>query len=125
MSDAKRPSRSRMRQRTKELRRAIGAMDYVASGTLHTRTKVCGRKNCRCAEDPDARHGPYYEWSRRRDGRLIHSIISEQQAALLARAIDNYREIQRLLALWQGETEAELLSTRQRAKSVNRRKLKS
>jgi hypothetical protein len=86
-------------------------MDYLASGTLHTRTKVCGRKNCRCAEDPNARHGPYFEWSRRQDGCLIHSIISEQQAVLLARAIDNYREVLRLLALWERETAAELLST--------------
>lgn len=100
-----------MRQRTKELRRAISAMDYVASGTLHTRTKVCGRKNCRCADDPEARHGPYYEWSRRLDGRLVHSVITEQQAELVARAIDNYREVQRLLALWHRETEDELLAT--------------
>ena len=125
MSNVKRASRSRMRRRTKELRRAIGAMDYVAAGTLHTRTKVCGRNNCRCAEDPDARHGPYYEWSRRKDGRLVHSIISEQQAALLARAIDNYREVQRLLTLWQGETEAELLSTLKKPRPPNRRKSKS
>lgn len=99
-----------MRQRSRELRRAISGMDYLASGTLHTRTKVCGRPNCRCAVDPEARHGPYYEWSRRQEGRLIHSVISEQQAALLGRAIENYREVQRLLALWERETAAELLS---------------
>lgn len=111
MSDNKRPSRGRMRQRTRQLRRRIGAMDYVASGTLHSRTKVCGRKNCRCAIDPDARHGPYSEWSRRHDGRLLHSIVTPQQARLLARAIDNYREIQNLLRLWERETAAEILNS--------------
>ena len=124
MSDAKKPSRSRLRQRTKELRRAINGMDYVASGTLHTRTKVCGRSNCRCAADPDARHGPYCEWSRRQDGRLVHSVITKQQAALLARAIDNYREVQRLLAIWERETAAELLSTQRRAKTAKSRQTK-
>jgi hypothetical protein len=82
----KKPSRNRIRQRTKELRRAISAMDFVASGTLHTRTKVCGRKNCRCAVDPDARHGPYYEWSRRQEGRLVHSVVTAEQAQLCSLA---------------------------------------
>jgi hypothetical protein len=101
-------------------------MDYIASGTLHTRTKVCGKKNCRCATDPDARHGPYYEWSRRQDGLLVHSVITKQQAALITRAIENYREVRRLLVLWERETEAELLSTqlRREAKKPNHRKRK-
>jgi hypothetical protein len=84
-------------------------MDFLASGTVHTRTKVCGRKNCRCAVDPAARHGPYHEWSRRQDGRLVHSVISENQAELFARAIANYRELRRLLALWERETAEEVL----------------
>ena len=109
MSKKKRPNSRRMRQRTKEIRRAIHAMDYVVAGTLHTRTKVCGRSNCRCAEDPDARHGPYHEWSRRQDGRLRHSVVAPEQAELLSTAIGNYREIQRLLARWERETAAEIL----------------
>ena len=110
MSREKKPSRQRIRQRTKELRRAISAMDFVASGTLHIRTKVCGRKNCRCAIDPDARHGPYYEWSRRQEGRLVHSVVTAEQAQLFTRAIGSYREIQRLLTRWEHETAQEILS---------------
>ncbi|MEA3409289.1 MAG: DUF6788 family protein [Candidatus Eisenbacteria bacterium] len=114
-----------MRQRTKELRRVISGMDYVASGTLHTRTKVCGKKNCRCADDPAARHGPYHEWSRRQNGRLVHSVITEQQAALFVRAIDNHREILTLLALWERETAAELLQAPPGPKTPNHRKSKN
>lgn len=79
-------------------------MDYVSSGTLHTRTKVCGRKGSRCATDPQARHGPYYEWSRRIAGRLVHSVLSEEQAELVAEAIANYHEILRLLTVWEART---------------------
>jgi len=85
-------------------------MAFVSSGTLHTRTKVCGRKNCRCATDPDARHGPYHEWGRREQGRLVHHIVTPQQAKLVERAIGNYREIQRLLAEWERQTIAEILN---------------
>jgi hypothetical protein len=84
-------------------------MDYVASGTLHLRTKVCGRSNCRCADDPSARHGPYHEWSRRSGGRLVHRVITAQQAKIIARAIANHRELQQLLALWAEETASAVL----------------
>lgn len=79
-------------------------MDLMAPGTLHIRTKTCGRPNCRCAKDPAARHGPYYEWSRREGRRLVHNSISADQAELLALALDNNREIRKLLAQWERET---------------------
>jgi len=98
-----------MRQRTQEVRRAIGAMDYVASGNLYVRMKACGRPNCRCATDPEARHGPYYEWTHREEGRFLHRVMSPKQGEVFARAIENYREIRRLLARWERETAKEIL----------------
>ena len=86
-----------IRQRTKELRRAINNMDYLASGTLPRRMKVCGRPNCRCAEDTSLRHGPYYEWSRLEGRRLVHSVLSKEQASWIEHAIANYRKVQKLL----------------------------
>lgn len=86
------------------IRREIAAMELVAQGTITQRTKVCGRPNCRCAEDPHARHGPYYEWTRRENGRYRHTIISAEQAEKLAAAIDNHKQVLVLLARWSGET---------------------
>jgi hypothetical protein len=104
------PSRKRIRERTQELRRRIARMDFVASGTMHERTKVCGRKNCKCASDPAERHGPYYEWSRRKDGKLHHRIVTPEQAELLKQSIANHRQIQALLAQWEDETAEEILN---------------
>lgn len=103
------PSARLLRQRTEKLRRRISAMDYACSGTLHSRTKVCGQPACRCANDPDARHGPYHEWSRRKEGRLVHSVLGPEQASLVERAIANRREIDRLLAIWEEESTLEIL----------------
>ncbi len=110
MSADTKPSPKRMRLRSQELRRRIGRMDFVASGTLHVRTKVCGRANCKCATDPAHRHGPYHEWTHSKDGKLLHRVVTPQQAQLLARAIANYREIQDLLARWENETASEILT---------------
>ncbi|MFN7955789.1 MAG: DUF6788 family protein [bacterium] len=104
-----RDPRTNIRRRTRSLRRAIVAKDYASSGTLHVRTKVCGRPNCACATDVDSRHGPYYEWTRRVNGKLRHHVVSPAQARLIERALRNYREIGELLARWERETVANIL----------------
>ena len=90
--------------RIEAIRRQIAEMGLVAHGTLSKRTKVCGRPNCRCAQDPEARHGPYYEWTRRQKGRYVHTVISAEQAETLAAAIDNNRRVLALLDRWRAET---------------------
>lgn len=107
-SDAR---RRRMRQRTAQLRREIAAMELVATGTVNTRTKVCGKPTCRCAADAAARHGPYHGWFHREDGRLVHTTLNEEQAQRMREAIANYRRVQELLAQWEQETVAEILET--------------
>jgi len=82
----------------------IATMGLVAQGTVSKRTKVCGRPNCRCAQDPEARHGPYYEWTRREKGRYVHTVISAEQAEKLVAAIDNNRRVLALLRRWTTET---------------------
>lgn len=64
-----------------------------------------------CAVDPDARHGPYYEWSRRQEGRLVHSVVTPAQAQLFTHAMASYREIQRLLKRLELETAEETLNS--------------
>ncbi len=107
----KKPDPRRLRQRTADLRARISAMDYVSSGTLHTRTRPCGKANCRCALDPTAWHGPYHDWTRRRNDRLVHRAVSPAQATLVQHAVASRREIDRLLARWEDETVAEILGT--------------
>lgn len=90
--------------RTKELRAAIAEMDLVVSGMVSSRTKPCGKANCRCAKDPSAYHGPYFEWHHYQDGRLVHKTVTPEQYGILERAVANHREIQRLLEIWEQET---------------------
>lgn len=98
------PKRQRARDRAHRLRERIAQIDLVCSGTLHRRTKVCGKPTCACATDDSARHGPYWEWSRRENGRLAHNVVSPATAAALKSAIRNQRRIRRLLVLWERES---------------------
>ena len=93
------------RERIVRIREALGGIDYLCSGTLLKRTKMCGRAGCACAQDPTARHGPYFEWGYMRAGKLVHRQVSAQHAAVLRRAINNYRMARKLLRNWEVETE--------------------
>lgn len=99
------PPEARALARIAAIRAELATVDLVCSGTLLKRMKTCGSPTCRCAQDPSARHGPYYEWGHMSAGKLVHRLISSDQAELLRRAIANYRRLRKLLRAWEAETE--------------------
>jgi len=103
------------RDRIAQLKQQLCEFDLVCTGTLAKRTKVCGKAGCRCAQDPQARHGPYYEWGCMREGKQVRRMVSPEQAKLLRKAIANYRTIRRLLRDWEAQT-LRLMETEKRSR---------
>jgi len=95
----------RARARIAQIRQELSAIELLCSGTLLKRMKTCGSARCRCAHDPAARHGPYYEWGHMHAGKLVHRQVSLEQAEVLRQAIANHRRLKRLLRGWEAETE--------------------
>jgi len=95
----------RARERIDSVRTSLAGFELICSGTLSQRMMTCGKPNCRCATDPAARHGPYYQWIRMRAGKPAHRYVSEQQAPILRQAIDNYRQVKALLRDWEESSE--------------------
>ena len=93
------------REHIARIREALSAIDYLCSGTLLQRTKVWGKPGCRCAQDPNARHGPYFEWGHMKAGKLVHRMVSPEQATILQLAIANHRKAKKLMQAWEEETE--------------------
>jgi hypothetical protein len=94
-----------IQEKIAEIHRALSQMQYLSSGTLLKRTKVCGNPRCHCATDPAARHGPYYEWSYLKAGTLRHRTLSPEQAGLMRLAIANHRKAKKLLRAWEAQTQ--------------------
>ena len=92
------------KKRIAELQRQIAGFDYVCAGNLRQRYTVCGTENCRCKAQPPEPHGPYYYWSRLVGGKVVQRVLSREQAELVARGIENYREVRALLRRWEEET---------------------
>jgi hypothetical protein len=95
------PGSAEARKRIRRLQNRIRRFDLVCAGTLHVRTKVCGKPGCRCATDPQKRHGPYHEWSRLEEGRLVHTLLTAAEARSLQRALANQHKINQILKAWQ------------------------
>jgi hypothetical protein len=96
--------RQQAQQRIAQIRDRILAVEHLCSGTLIRRMKLCGKPACRCAQDPEARHGPYYEWGYMKAGKLRHRWIPAEKAKRLQAAIWNYRAARRLLRAWEAQT---------------------
>ena len=86
------------------IKRSLSSMEHLSSGTLLKRMKVCGNPRCRCASDPAARHGPYYEWSYLKSGKLRHRTLTSEQADIMRLAIANNRKAKKLLRAWEAQT---------------------
>jgi hypothetical protein len=86
------------------IHKALVELDYLCSGSLSKRTKLCGNPQCRCRTDRAARHGPYYEWGFIEDGKVRHRMLSPKRAELMRLAIGNYRKVKKLLKDWEAET---------------------
>jgi hypothetical protein len=63
----------------------------------HQPQKPCTTKPaCRCATDPDQRHGPYIQWSRTVKGRTVKKLLTAEQLETYQPWIDNGRRLREL-----------------------------
>lgn len=61
--------------------RRLGEAGYALPGTLIERAMRCGKANCGCKADPPRLHGPYYQWTRKVDGKTVTVNLTNDQVA--------------------------------------------
>ena len=71
-------------------------------GSLGERFTKCGKPNCACATDEQARHGPYFSLTRIVEGRTRSRRLSAEQAARVRQQLAAGQEFRRQVeAYWQ------------------------
>jgi hypothetical protein len=83
---------------------ALAAAGFALPGTLADRMTRCGRPNCGCHADPPRLHGPYHQWTRKKDGKTATRILTDNQLADYQPWFDNHKRLRELI------TELEALS---------------
>ena len=66
----------------------LGAPTPMRRGSVSERAMKCGRKDCRCQQDPAARHGPYYSLTRAEGGTTRSRYLTADQAALARQQVE-------------------------------------
>jgi len=87
-------SAQRFRQAQQELQR----LDYFFKGTVLKRMMKCGQPQCACHRDPSKRHGPYFEWTYKANGKTVNVKLSPQAAPLYQAATKQHRKLKAILA---------------------------
>jgi hypothetical protein len=71
-------------------------------GSVSERTIKCSKPGCACAQNADARHGPYYSYTHVVDGKTHSRFLTAEQADLVRQQVDAGRQFRsRVDALWE------------------------
>jgi hypothetical protein len=71
-------------------------------GSLSERTIKCSKPGCACAQDPKARHGPYFSLTHAIGGKTRSRFLTAEEADLVRQQIDAGRKFRgRVDALWE------------------------
>ena len=54
---------------TAEITARLADVSFALPGTLADRMTRCGHRGCRCHADPPQPHGPYHQWTRKKNGK--------------------------------------------------------
>jgi hypothetical protein len=86
----------------RQLAAQISEPKPMRRGSLAERYVKCSKPGCLCAEQPQARHGPYYSLTRAVAGRTQSRFLSVDQAAIVRRQVAAGRQFrQQVDAYWE------------------------
>jgi len=73
----------------------ITAAGPILPGTISIARAKCGKVTCRCHQDPNYLHGPYYRWTGWINGKPTTKTLSQEIARECQKRIENYKELQK------------------------------
>ena len=77
-----------------ELRDQLAQTGYITTGSITTVYRKCGKPYCFCAKDEKAVHGPYNVWTRKINGKTVTRNLTDTQAELCKKCIQNMRHLE-------------------------------
>ena len=67
---------------------------FIWPGHIQRRYLTCGKPNCICHTDPEARHGPYAYWTSKKNNKTVSRLLRPDEADLLEEWINNRRTLE-------------------------------
>ena len=119
--------------RVRQLATALADAKPMRRGSLSERTIKCSKPGCACAQDPNARHGPYHSLTHAVEGKTHSRFLTPDQAQLARQQIDAGRKFRAQVdAYWEAserwadeQLEAVPVSTEEAEKKGSKRTWKT
>jgi hypothetical protein len=86
----------------RQLATALAEAKPMRRGSLSERTIKCSKPGCACAQDPKARHGPYYSLTHAIDGKTRSRFLTAEEAGMVEKQIEAGRDFRaKVGAYWE------------------------
>lgn len=105
--------------RFRQARQELLQLGYFLKGTVLKRMMKCGHPNCACHRDASQRHGPYFEWTYKVNGKTVNVKLSPQTAPLYQAATKQHRQLKVALARLERLSRVALARLASQANSTN------
>lgn len=88
---------ARYENRYRELAAQLAEVGMISAGSLTRRYTRCTSPGCKCRDDPPQPHGPYWQWTRKIDGKTVTRRLTAPEAKLYREWINNDRRMRRII----------------------------
>ena len=61
----------------------LSDIGFIWPGHIQCRYLTCGKQNCACHKDPEAKHGPYTYWTSKETGKTVSWLLKPEEADLI------------------------------------------
>ena len=75
----------------------LARIDWALPGSITARMMRCGKRRCRCKNEPPQLHGPYIQWTRTVDGKTVTKLLTAEQLDRYQPWLDNASRLRRLV----------------------------
>jgi hypothetical protein len=87
----------RLAEARQRIAAALASIDWALPGSVVERRMRCGKRNCRCKNDPPLLHGPYLQWTRTVDGKTVTKLLTPEQLSRYRPWLDNATRLRHLV----------------------------
>lgn len=88
---------TQLRAEYAKLKKVLLDVGFVCEGSLMRVFQKCGTSSCRCQQAKKYRHGPYFLWTRKVNGKTVTRKLSKEQVPQCRTWLANNRRLNKTI----------------------------
>lgn len=80
-----------------ECRQELNTIGFILTGSILEHYTRCRSPGCKCVNDPDYKHGPYFDWTRKVRGKTVTIRLTKEEAEILKEWTENKKQFYKII----------------------------